>query len=58
MKEARGEAVQEFTTGSLQGVLATGLASGVVSSPVTFSQLHRFFEQFLVLQWSVLGQTP
>lgn len=55
MKEARGEAAQEFTTGSLQGVLATGLASGVVSSPVTFSQLHRFFEQFLVLQWTVLG---
>jgi tetratricopeptide (TPR) repeat protein len=55
MKEARGEVVQEFTTGSLQGVLATGLASGVVSSPVTFSQLHRFFEQFLVLQWIVLS---
>ncbi len=51
----QGKMTEEFNTGSLQGILATGLACGVVTDPLTFSQVYRFFERFLVLQWTIKG---
>jgi hypothetical protein len=45
----QGKAADEMSTASLFGTLATGLASGVVTRPLTFSQLFAFLEQFLYL---------
>jgi hypothetical protein len=43
------KATDEISTASLFGTLATGLASGVIASPLTFSRLCAFLEQFLFL---------
>jgi tetratricopeptide (TPR) repeat protein len=45
----QGKASDEISTASLFGTLATGLASGVASSPLTFSRLCAFLELFLYL---------
>ena len=45
----QGKATDEVGTASLFGTLATGLASGVVTSPLTFSRLCAFLELFLFL---------
>ena len=45
----QGKANDEISTASLFGTLATGLASGVVASPLTFSRLCAFLELFLFL---------
>lgn len=53
--EIQGKVEDEFIAGSFMGTLATGLACGALSTPLTFSQLFRFFEPFLVLQRVVTG---
>ncbi len=54
--EIQGKLEDEFLTGGFIGTLATGLASGVlITRPLTFSQLYRFLEPFLVLQRTITG---
>lgn len=53
--EGQGNVEDEFLTGSYIGTLATGLACGVLCTPLTFSQLYQFLEAFLVLQRVLLG---
>ena len=48
--QVQGKVEDEFLSGGFIGTLATGLAYGVLSTPLTFSQLYRFLETFLVLQ--------
>jgi len=50
----QGKTVEEFSAGGLFGLLSTGLAAGILSTPMTFSHLYRFLEAFLVLYRSVL----
>jgi hypothetical protein len=45
----QGKAIDDVSTASLFGTLATGLAAGVVSIPFTFSRLYAFLESFLFL---------
>ncbi len=45
----QGKAIDEISTASLFGTLATGLATGVASNPFTFSRLYAFLEPFLFL---------
>lgn len=45
----QGKAIDEVSTASLFGTLATGLAAGVVTIPFTFSRLYAFLEPFLFL---------
>jgi tetratricopeptide (TPR) repeat protein len=49
MARLQGKETDEISTSSLFGTLATGLASGVVSEPLTFSRLYTFLELFLFL---------
>ncbi len=53
----QGKVVEEFTAGSLAGTLATGLASGVVTAALPFTELCRFFERFFILQRTITGQS-
>ena len=53
--EIQGKVEDEFLTGGYIGTLATGLACGVLSTPLTFSQLYQFLESFLVLQRVITG---
>lgn len=53
--EVQGQLKDEFLTGGYIGTLATGLACGVLCTPLTFSQLYQFLELFLVLQRVVTG---
>ena len=53
--EMQGKVEDEFLTGGYIGTLATGLACGVLSTPLTFSQLYQFLELFLVLQRVITG---
>lgn len=50
----QGKPVEEFSAGSLFGLLSTGLAAGILTTPMTFSHLYRFLEAFLILYRSVL----
>ena len=50
----QGKTIEEFSAGSLFGLLTTGLAAGILTAPMTFSHLYRFLESFLVLYRSVL----
>jgi hypothetical protein len=45
----QGKTVEEFSAGGLFGLLCTGLAAGILTTPMTFSHLYRFLESFLVL---------
>ncbi len=54
-EEMQGNVEDEFLTGGFIGTLATGLACGVLCTPLTFSQLYQFLESFLVLQRVVTG---
>ncbi len=45
----QSKVIDEVSTASLFGTLATGLATGVVSIPLTFSHLYAFLESFLFL---------
>lgn len=53
--QVQGQVEDEFLTGGFIGTLATGLACGVLCTPLTFSQLYRFLEMFLVLQRVLTG---
>jgi len=53
--QVQGKVEDEFLTGGFIGTLATGLACGVLSTPLTFSQLYQFLETFLVLQRVITG---
>jgi tetratricopeptide (TPR) repeat protein len=53
--QLQGKEMDEFTVGSLFGTLSTGLASGVLTSPLTFSQLYTFLELLLILYRTVNG---
>ena len=53
--ETQGRVEGEFSGGGLLGTLSTGLACGVLGSPLTFSQLYQFLEQFLILQRTITG---
>jgi hypothetical protein len=55
LAEMQGKVEDEFLTGSFMGTLATGLACGVLCTPLTFSQLYQFLESFLVLQRVITG---
>jgi hypothetical protein len=50
----QGKTVEEFSAGGLFGLLCTGLAAGILTTPMAFSHLYRFLEAFLVLYRSVL----
>ncbi len=56
-EEVQGNIEDEFLTGGYIGTLATGLASGVLCAPLTFSQLYQFLESFLVLQRVITGMS-
>jgi hypothetical protein len=51
----QGKVVEEWSPGSVFGTLATGLASGVLTPPLTFSRLYSFLELFLLLYRTVNG---
>ena len=51
----QGKVVEEFNAGSLFGTLSTGLASGVLTTPLTFFQLYTFLELFLLLYRTING---
>ncbi len=53
--ETQGRVEREFSDGSLLGTLSTGLVCGVLGSPLTFSQLYQFLEQFFILQRTITG---
>jgi hypothetical protein len=53
--ELQGQNLEEFSPGSLICTIATGLASGVVTTPLTFSQLYHFLERFFFLQRVIAG---
>lgn len=51
----QGKVMEEFSAGSLFGTLSTGLASGVLTHPLTFSRLYTFLELFLFLYRTIHG---
>lgn len=55
LAEIQGKVEDEFLAGNFLETLATGLACGVLSTPLTFSQLYHFLESFLVLQRVITG---
>ncbi len=51
----QGKVMEEFSAGSLFGTLSTGLASGILTTPLTFSRLYAFLELALFLFRTVNG---